>query len=523
VWLTAWLALLSSPPSAPAAERPPGVDLADRERELERQYQELERGFLRLADVLEPSDPRRAALLRGACETARGAQFTERLAAITQLLEQGQLLRAGDGQEAVIEQLRGLLERLAAGEDQRRLVDERARVREYLGRVVRAIARQREIRGATEADLEASELVARQQALADQTAALARDLGEFSTQAADTPAQPTAAEDAAAPGARSGDPPGERSDAADPGAAPGAKPPGAPPDKASPEPGTDAPVGGDDESARATRTGRRLEQAERKMRRARAKLEQARRTESLKDQEEAIEELETARAELQEILRQLREEEVERVLVQLEARVRQMLRTEKSVLGAIRRLVADSRPNSDRGRQIETARISREQAEVAVAATRALLLVRDDGSAVAIPQALEQVRDDAEQVATRVGRGDLASATAGLAEDIVSGLEELLASLERARGDPERARQSGPGGRAPEPGEEPLVDALAELKMLRSLQGRVNQRTISLARLLADGAEEAEEPELRTALAKLAERQRQIERAASDIVGGRTE
>jgi fructoselysine-6-P-deglycase FrlB-like protein len=58
------------------------------------------------------------------------------------------------------------------------------------------------------------------------------------------------------------------------------------------------------------------------MRQARDKLDEAKRREARSEQEKAIEELETARAELEEILRQMREEEVERLLVQLGARIR---------------------------------------------------------------------------------------------------------------------------------------------------------------------------------------------------------
>jgi hypothetical protein len=67
------------------------------------------------------------------------------------------------------------------------------------------------------------------------------------------------------------------------------------------------------------------------------------------------------------------------------------------------------------------------------------------------------------------------------------------------------------------------VDKLAELKMIRTLQMRVNSRTKRFSKLLADGAEQADEPELIDALERLAERQHKIERAAHDIVTGRTE
>ena len=67
------------------------------------------------------------------------------------------------------------------------------------------------------------------------------------------------------------------------------------------------------------------------------------------------------------------------------------------------------------------------------------------------------------------------------------------------------------------------MDKLSELKMIRSLQLRVNARTQRFAQLLDDAAARTEAPELRAALERLAERQRKIERAAHDIVAGRTE
>ena len=57
-----------------------------------------------------------------------------------------------------------------------------------------------------------------------------------------------------------------------------------------------------------------------------------------KEQEKALAELEAARAELEEILRQLREEEIERLLVKLEARIRDTLRAERSILKGLEQL-----------------------------------------------------------------------------------------------------------------------------------------------------------------------------------------
>jgi hypothetical protein len=479
-------ALASRAGAAPSAPPPagPGQELAAREAALARHYRDLERSFLRLADLLDTTDPRRAAVLRAACDKARSEQVADRLDTIVRLLEAGQLLKAGTSQEDALGQLRSLFDMLAAGGDQRRRSDERREIRAYLARLAKTIGRQREIQGSAEAESPPADLAARQESLAD-------DLGAHAAR--------VAADD-------------QRSDSA--------------PEPPAPEnPAAENEPEGNEDDARAKRSRQRLAAAEARMRRAGERLEAGaaeRRGAAREEQDRAIEELENARAELEQILRQMREQEVELLLVQLEARVREMLAAETGIRTSLERQAAAT-GSADRQRELEAARLGREQQAVAVAAGRALQLVREDGSAVAVPQALEQVRDDADQAATRLIRGDTGDTTRGLVAEVVSGLEELLAAVEKARRD-QAARPPGPAaGSAATGSEQPLVDALAELKMLRSLQVRINGRTRRYAGLLGGDAERADEPELRAALGRLAERQRLVERAARDIVSGKTE
>ena len=515
-----------------AVEPPVAKRLAEREQELVRQYAELELSFLRLADLLDATDPRRAALLRSACETARSEQVGDRLATIVDLLRQGQLLKAGANQQEAIEQLRSLLDSLAAGDEPRRAGDTAREVKAFLGRLSKAIARQREIAGATEAGRDGAELAARQQQLADDSQALADDLGRFAERMSEGKPQPKPksepesrgseeSRDASTPGqpeASPGNSPGNKGGKDQPGGAVEPEP-----TEASLPAADDSEPQGDDEASRAERSRQRLQAARRRMQAARQQLDEAKRAESRREQDKAVEELENARAELEEVLRQMREQEVERLLVQLEARVREMLRAERGIVSAAEALASDS--SAGRERELAAAKLGRDQEGVAASAMKALALVRDDGTAVAIPQALEQVRDDAQQAAARLGRGDVGGTTRGIVADIVTGLEELLAAVERAQRDRQEQEKQAKsfGGNPPQPGDQPLVDALAELKMIRSLQLRVNGRTQRFAALLGDGIEQADEPELRQALEKLAARQRLIEQAAHDIVAGRTE
>ena len=548
---------------APAADPPPAAGtpppLAEREQEVARQFHELERTFLRLADLLAASDPRRSALLRDVFAQAREQEVGDRLDVIVNLLEQGQLLKAGASQATAVEKLQELLGLLEAGDTERQQANAKEEVKQFLARVAKAIAKQRDIEGSTEAGGDGGKLADRQAKLAEETEALARDINGFARRmdaragAADEPSQPAAGQGQDGQG-QEGQGEGKQGQAKD-GQGEGkqgegegkdgqgegqegqqgqaGKPAGEDGGSEGSEAGqssaaeeAEKPIEGDDEASRAARTRQRLDAAKRRMQQAKERLDDARRRDARVEQEKAVEELETARAELEEILRQMREEEVEKLLVQLEARLRGMLRAEKTVLAGVEKLAAESaasQPGADRERQLEAARLGRDQAAVGVDAAKALVLVRDDGSAVAIPEALEQVRDDATQAAARLGRGDAGETTRGIVQDLVANLEEMLGALEKAQKEQQQRQQGGAGGRSAEPGEQPLVDKISELKMIRSLQLRVNSRTKRFAQLLTDGVERAEEPELLRALERLAERQHTIERAAHDIVTGRTE
>ncbi len=511
----------------PAVDSPPS--LAVREQQLLQQFRDLERSFLRLADLLAGSDPRRAAVLRSVFAQAREAEVGDRLDTIVSLLEKNQLLKAGSGQSDAIDRMKELLALLESGDTDENLASTKEEVRQFIARVSKLIAKQRGLEGATEFGSDGEErLAARQEMLAEETRDLAGDIGGFAKRmeppetggkeqgdaGKEGQGQESQGQEGQGQEGQGQEGQGQEGQGQE-GQEGQSQPAGAPQEQ------DEEADDGDDEASRARRTRSRLQAAEQRMREAQERLDEANRRDARAEQQKALEDLETARAELEEILRQMREEEVERLLVQLETRIRSMLRAERGVLTGTEKIAAGEAAN--RERQLEAARLGREQTKIAGEATKALTLVRDDGSAVAIPQALEQIRDDSLQAAARLSRGDVGGATRSVIQDIVTGLEELLAALEQAQREQQEQRQSPAGGRPAEPGEQPLVDKLAELKMIRSLQMRVNTRTERFSQLLDDGVEQADEPELIEALERLAERQRSIQQAAHGIVSGRTE
>lgn len=283
-----------------------------------------------------------------------------------------------------------------------------------------------------------------------------------------------------------------------------------------------------DEQAQQQNPARQgLEKAQQKMQEAQKKLEEAKHKESLEDQRAARAELEKAKAELEEILRQLREEEVARTLAQLEARFRKMLEMQLAVLESTRKL--EQLPAERRGEAflVQTGKLSADERKIAIEAQKALSLLQEEGSSIAFPATVEQMHSDMEQVTARLGDAKADGITVGIEEDIVAALEELIAALQQAQRDKEEQQKQQQEQQQQQPdGEEPLVDQIAELKMIKSLQERVNKRTQRYAKLLADESDpigQAAAPDLAAAVRQLGDRQLEIFRITRDIVLGKNQ
>jgi hypothetical protein len=264
---------------------------------------------------------------------------------------------------------------------------------------------------------------------------------------------------------------------------------------------------------------KRLEQAKQRMKEAQKKLDEAKRSDATDKQAEALKELEQAKADLEEILRQLREEEMSRTLAMLETRFRKMLDQQVEVYEGTKRV--DKVPESERDRddEIESGRLSRKEAQISAEAEKALVVLREEGSAVAFPEAVMAMRDDMEQVVARLAQAKVGEVTQGIETDIIAALEEMIASLQKAQKDMESKSKQGQPPPSGEEDEPPLVDTLSELKMIRALQMRVNLRTERYAKMTK--TEQTDTPDLLKALKQLAAREERIHKVTRDIVVGR--
>ena len=265
-----------------------------------------------------------------------------------------------------------------------------------------------------------------------------------------------------------------------------------------------------------------IEDARRAMRQAEEELKRLEGKKGMGHQDEAIRKLAEARAQLEKILRQLRQEEQQIILASLEARFAKMLVMQLQIhvdTVALSKTPTNAWTVKHFGRARE---LSVEEATIADEAAKALKLLKEEGSSVAFPQGVEQVRDDMLTISTRLSGNEVGTFTQSVERDVIESLEEMVTALQneiekRQKQDENRRQQRGQRGQGEE--EKQLVQDLAELKMLRSLQFRVNRRTKEIG-LLVKG-EQANNEKLLQDLSKLAHRQAEIQDATYIIATGR--
>lgn len=534
------------PAESAAAERPVG-ELADSQRQIAEKYERLEQILLRMSELTAGADPRRAALLKKAVAESKQRMIGVQLKSLVDLLAKDQLSPAIEGQESVDADLHELLELLLTENRSKRIESEKARIRQYLKQLNEIINRQKDLQARTTGGAgQAKSLSQEQSELGGRTGGLAEEIrrneeAESELGGKDNQRRKAEPEDSdgkgpaelpkdAAPGpakpgedgrekasSQSGSPQTPRKSApAQPGESPTQKPsePSSQPRDNGGQQPADPPRPGDGHPAR-----QRLEEARRRMEEARTKLEQAEREGAAGEQEEAIRQLQQAKAELEDILRQLREEEIEQMLVALEARLVQMLQMQREVHEGTQRLDKASSDGLSHEQEIEAGRLSSREAEIVAEADKTLLLLREDATAVAFPEALSQARDDMQQVAGRLAAAKTDQITLSLEEEIIAALEDMVAAVRKAIEDAEQRRsESAPGqsGAAQSP---PLVDLISELQMIRALQMRVNARTDRYVGMISGS--QADGAELLEALRRLADRQERIYQVTRDLETGR--
>lgn len=262
-----------------------------------------------------------------------------------------------------------------------------------------------------------------------------------------------------------------------------------------------------------------IEKAKKEMEQAIEKLKKLNADAASGHQDEAVRKLQEAKEKLEEILRQLREEERELMLAALEARFQKMLALQIAVYNGTVSL--DKTPKADwSARHFGTARsLANDEHAISIEASKALALLMEEGSSVAFPEGVEQIREDMLSVARLLERTETGELTQGTERDIIESLEELVEALQKEMEKKKNDQQQQQQEQMQLQMNQALVDEIAELKMLRSLQLRINRRTKRLGALVK--GEQATDPEIVEQLQSLSRRQAQVQQATYHLASGK--
>lgn len=485
------------------------AELPDRQKSVADQYSQLEKILQRLIDVTASSNPERASLLKKTLESGKDKLVQLRLERIAQILEQRQLTDAITEQEGIEKDLLELLKLLENENRDQKRAEEKEKIKQFLRDIEELIHQEKDIKGRTAQIDEIKPLGAEQKEIHDKTESLRQRIDDFDNPTGDKP--------------RSENPRNESSNEPNNAAAP-------------PKPEEQEKEEQEQKIDSKTETGspthQAMQRALKRMQRASDRMKKSEKEGSLEDQEEAIAELQRAKAELEKILRQLREEELMATLEKLEARLKRMLRIEQAIRSQTEKLIPKEEIDESTGRQlgIQSNRLAADQQSVIIDADAALVLLRDDGTAQAMTESLLQTRLDMEEIKQKLEHTELNTVTIQIEDAVIEALQEMLDAVQQAIKEAEKRKEDAQKGMPPNAGGqnvEPLLQLLSELRMIRSMQKRVNDRTERYEKevetLKRQENNQQELDQLRLKVEELARQQNRISRILHDLKIGKTE
>jgi len=515
-------------------------------------FDRFEKELVQMAEQLRKADPERAELLFRTHSKSQQERVIGQMRMIHELLvdKNPQFGDSIQRQEGLVASLVTLLDLLQSENRISEIEAERARVKAILKNVNKMIGKEKDVRANTERGSDPSKSASDQEGVVKDADELInkikqQDAKKQSERESNKPpsennsekpeGENTELKDPSSPKAgdavpkdpKSGDP---KDGETKPGEPKDGKPKDGEPSKGEPkdgEPQDGQPNDGQPESGdpgepnnQPQTPGREdLEEARQEMEKAIQELKEKKdRGKASRHQDEAIRQLLEAKEKLEEILRQLREEEKSLTLASLESRFRKMLSMQLLVYQETLRLDKESEDQSDnlsaRGRQLAT-----QEEEILQEVDKALVVLREEGSSVAFPEAVQAIREDAASIVELLDQGKAGELTQTLEQAVIEAIEEMVDALQKEMEKKKDEEQKQSQQQQGQPQDKPLVDALSELKMLRSLQLRVNRRTRQLGRMIE--GDQAGAPELRKQFRTLSGRQLRIQRATYDLSTGR--
>jgi len=176
--------------------------------------------------------------------------------------------------------------------------------------------------------------------------------------------------------------------------------------------------------------------------------------------------------------------------------------------------------------------------EIVRLSEKAIEIIEAEGTAVAFAEVFHMVNKDMKTVEAHLRKTDTGVVTVAIENDIIAMLEDMVEALKKARKDNQPGKPpppKPPGPQGPKPPQD-LINEIAELKMIRAMQERVNKRTTVYGRQYtsdgkieqlpqappdADQATKELYQRIESELKDLGARQSKIEKVTRDIATGK--
>ena len=264
-----------------------------------------------------------------------------------------------------------------------------------------------------------------------------------------------------------------------------------------------------------------IQQAVPPQQQAEKELDKNKRTEAGENQDKAIAQLAEAIKELEKRLKQLREEEMKKLLANVEARCNKMRQMQIDVYEATKSIdkaiIARNGVKETSDQQKAQTQGDKEK-EIIAEADRALKLLESEGSAVAFATVLEEVRQDMIAVQRRLAQTYVDKGTQSIEEDIIAMLKDMIDALKKAQQELSKPKPSDSKPNDSKPPDKKLIDLLAELKLIRTLQVSINNRTTTYGG--KDKVEQSKDPIIQGELRQLSTRQIKLQDMIDKIANG---
>lgn len=265
-----------------------------------------------------------------------------------------------------------------------------------------------------------------------------------------------------------------------------------------------------DEQDQQAQLKKQIQDAEHYMKKAEKELAKNKPEDAVPEQGKAIDELEKAKKKLEDLLKQLREEEIERLLAALQVRCEHMLIMQIEVRDGTVSIGESVKKNNNKLSNLhknDSLKLSDKEKDIVNEATKAIELLEAEGSAIAFPEVFKQIRVDMKDVAKRLEGADVGELTVAIENDIIKTLEEMIDALkkEREKNKEKKKKGKGDGKGGGGKGDQKLMELVQELKLIKSMQLKINTRTNIYGK-----SEQANEPEIQKQLQDLSERQEKL-------------